>query len=121
LINGTSPSLADRLKARHPSEFVMSDIVRAELQYGARKSRRVRQNLAVLDDFLRPYSCVPFDARAADAYGVIRAALEATGQPIGANDLLIVATAVAHELVLVTHNVSEFDRVHGLQVEDWED
>ena len=57
---------------------------------------------------------------AAQAYGPIRAALEKAGTPIGANDLLIAATAVAHGLTLVTHNTREFSRVVGLAIEDWE-
>jgi tRNA(fMet)-specific endonuclease VapC len=58
--------------------------------------------------------------RAADAYGSLHADLERAGRPIGPNDLLIAATALAHDLTLVTHNISEFGRVPGLGVEDWE-
>jgi tRNA(fMet)-specific endonuclease VapC len=46
--------------------------------------------------------------------------LETQGTPIGGNDLLIAATAIAHGLILVTHNTREFGRVAGLKIEDWE-
>ncbi|MEZ4591976.1 MAG: PIN domain-containing protein [Chloroflexota bacterium] len=49
----------------------------------------------------------------------IRATLEKAGQPIGPYDLLIAGTALAHNHTLVTHNVKEFSRVAGLQLEDW--
>ncbi|KYG01863.1 hypothetical protein BE21_55765 [Sorangium cellulosum] len=61
-----------------------------------------------------------FDDVAAERYAVIRAELEGRGQSIGANDLLIAAIALAHDLTLVTHNISEFSRVTGLRLEDWE-
>jgi predicted nucleic acid-binding protein len=54
------------------------------------------------------------------AYGDIRAFLDRQGTPIGANDLLIAATALADQLILVTHNTREFERVPDLSLEDWE-
>ena len=63
---------------------------------------------------------MPFDDVAARSYGIIRAALETAGQSIGPNDTLIAAIALANGLTIVTHNTSEFRRVQGLLVEDWE-
>jgi predicted nucleic acid-binding protein len=64
--------------------------------------------------------CLPFDDRCAGGAGLIRLDLERSGRPIGPNDLLIAATARAHDLVLVTANTREFARVPGLRVDDWE-
>ena len=50
----------------------------------------------------------------------LRADLAAQGKPIGPHDILIAATARAHDAVLVTHNTGEFARVTGLRLEDWE-
>jgi len=61
----------------------------------------------------------PFDDKAAAEYSDIRAALEKRGIPIGANDLLIAAHARSVQLTLVTNNLREFERVDGLQVENW--
>lgn len=95
-------------------------MVRAELAYGAKKSAHVADNLRLVDAFFEPFVCLPFGNREADAYGSLRADLEREGRPIGPNDLLIAATALTHSLTLVTHNTSEFGRVPGLKVEDWE-
>ena len=75
---------------------------------------------AVVERFLEPFTSLPFDDLAAEHYAQIRHALERVGQRIGAHDLEIAAIARARDLVLVTHNVSEFARVPGLQWEDWQ-
>ena len=89
--------------------------------FGARKSSDPARNLRVLRRFFEPLGSLPLDDAGAEAYGSIHFELERSGLPIGANDLLIAATAVAHDAVLVTHNVREFSRVPGLRLEDWED
>jgi tRNA(fMet)-specific endonuclease VapC len=63
---------------------------------------------------------MPFDDAAAQTYGVIRAVLEKEGRPIGPNDMLIAAIALANGLTVVTHNTAEFGRVPGLLLDDWE-
>ena len=62
---------------------------------------------------------LPYTPKAAQHYGSIRAALEKAGQPIGVNDLHIAAHARSEGLVLVTNNLSEFERVPALQLENW--
>jgi tRNA(fMet)-specific endonuclease VapC len=94
-------------------------VVKAELLYGAHRSARPDENLRTLDTLFQAFQSVPFDDVAAEHYGRIRAELAAQGTPIGPNDLLIAATALAYNLVLVTHNTREFSRVPGLIVEDW--
>lgn len=73
-----------------------------------------------MEVFLAPLISFPFDDSAANRYAEIRHALERAGQRIGAHDLEIAAIALARQLTLVTHNVSEFSRVSGLAWEDWE-
>jgi tRNA(fMet)-specific endonuclease VapC len=120
LLNGSSPPLAERLARHSPREIRLSTVVKAELLFGARHSNRVEPNLRVLRDFFSAFHSIPFDDLSADHYGRIRAELARAGQLIGPNDLLIAASALAHDLVLVTHNVDEFSRVAGLRWEDWE-
>ena len=120
ILNGSSPGVVERLEMLDPADVAMSAIVRAELIYGARKSAHIAENLRLVDAFFEPFVCLPFDSRTADVYGGIRADLERGGRPIGPNDLLIAATALSHDLILVTHNLSEFERVPGLSIEDWE-
>lgn len=119
VLNGTSPSLIARLRKEDPASLRLSSITKAELYHGARHSQNVAANLLLLDVFFQPFLSLPFDDRCAEHYGAIRADLAASGQPIGPNDLLIAATALAHDLTLITHNQREFARVVGLRLEDW--
>jgi len=119
-LNGRAPNLRVKIPTTPASELAVSAIVVAELRYGAAKSTNPTKALSVQNQFLSLVGFVPFDLQAAEIYGTIRAALEKLGTPIGANDLLIGATALAHGLILVTHNVREFGRIAGLAIEDWE-
>jgi tRNA(fMet)-specific endonuclease VapC len=69
---------------------------------------------------LAQFISLPFDDSAAMFFGQIRSQLESMGTPIGSYDLQIAAIALAHNLVLITHNTREFSRVDNLQLEDWE-
>ncbi|WP_298013004.1 type II toxin-antitoxin system VapC family toxin [uncultured Castellaniella sp.] len=103
------------------SRMAISSITLAELLHGAEKSRRVSENLAVVEDFCGRVEILPYGAKAAQHYGSIRAALEKLGRPIGVNDLHIAGHARSEGLVLVTNNVSEFARVPALEIENWAD
>jgi len=113
------PGPVSRLRKLVPAEVATCSVVRAELLFGARKSRRVADNLEGFRLLLEPYISLPFDENAAAHYGMIRATLEQAGTPIGANDLLIASIAMAHDCLLVTRNNREFTRVVGLPVEVW--
>jgi tRNA(fMet)-specific endonuclease VapC len=93
--------------------------VKAELWFGACKSQRVVDNQARLREFFNSLPSLAFDDRAAEHFGDIRATLARAGTPIGPYDLQIAAIALAHGLILVTHNTGEFARVPGLMIEDW--
>lgn len=62
---------------------------------------------------------LPFELKDSERAGEIRANLQRKGTPIGSYDVLIAGQALARNLVLITHNVKEFQRVEGLQFEDW--
>lgn len=119
-LNQRSQKLTDRLTDTRDEDIFVCSVVKAEMFYGSQKSARRERNLAVQRTFLGRYVSLSFDDAAAENYGLVRADLEGRGQPIGANDLLIAAIALAHDLTLVTHNVSEFSCVKGLRLEDWE-
>lgn len=120
LLNQSHSTIIQHFQQHLPSEIALSSIVKAELLYGARHSQRVEENLQLLKQFFNPLTSLPFDDRCADEAGQIRADLAAQGKPIGPNDLLIAATARAHDSVLITHNTGEFSRITGLRLEDWE-
>lgn len=102
-----------------PGQLSMSVITFAELIYGAKKSRQQEANLARLNELSELIEIRAFGRPAADIYGDVRSSLEACGQIIGGNDLLIAAHALSLDLILVTNNEREFSRVSGLQVENW--
>ena len=118
-LRGRNLTLKQRLDAV-AQESVVCSVVKAELFYGAMKSAKPEQNLRLQEAFLAPFISLPFDDLATTFFGQIRAQLEAKGTPIGSYDLQIAAIALAHNLILVTHNTREFRRVEGLQWEDWE-
>lgn len=101
------------------SRMAISSITLAELLHGAEKSSRVSENLAAIEDFCSRLQVMPYGPKAAQHYGVIRAALEKLGQPIGVNDMHIAAHARSEGLVLVTNNMGEFARVPALEAENW--
>lgn len=115
-----SAKVLRRLQATPMQEIAVCSVVKAELFYGAWKSANPRQTIARQRQFLDSFVSLPFDDSAAEVYGRERARLAKLGTPIGPNDLLIAAIALAHNLILVTHNTREFGRVAGLQIEDWE-
>lgn len=120
IANHASPEIAERFRKIPRRVIALCSIVKAELFYGAFHSQRVDANLKLLQGLFEPLTSLPFDDRCAEVAGRIRADLRAKGTPIGGNDLLIAATALAHDAVLVTHNTREFSRVSGLRLEDWE-
>lgn len=119
-INGRAPRVRDQVNSKSPSDIVISAITKGEMYYGSSKSQTPERSRAKQDDFLRQFESVPFDDDAAEEYGGIRAYLEKRGTPIGRHDMLIAAVARARGLIVVTHNISEFERIPGLNVEDWE-
>ncbi|XYH95742.1 type II toxin-antitoxin system tRNA(fMet)-specific endonuclease VapC [Sorangium sp. So ce1128] len=119
-LNQRSQALIDRLTETPDEEIHVCSVVKAEMFYGSERSTRRERNLNVQRTFFSRYKSLSFDDMAAEKYAVIRADLEGRGQSIGANDLLIAAIALAHDLTLVTHNISEFSRVTKLRLEDWE-
>jgi len=111
--------LAARAKEIGPALIAVSTITLAELWFGASRSRRPGRSREEQDLALAPFRVLDFDATSADRYAAARARLADQGRPIGDRDLMIAAIALANRLTVVTSNVSEFERVEGLKVEDW--
>jgi tRNA(fMet)-specific endonuclease VapC len=118
-LRGQNLALKERLETES-QEISVCSVVKAELFYGAMKSAKPEQNLRLQEAFLAQFISLSFDDVAATLFGRIRSQLESRGTPIGSYDLQIAAIALAHNLILVTHNTREFSRVEGLQWEDWE-
>jgi tRNA(fMet)-specific endonuclease VapC len=113
-------AIDQKLAALSTNDVVLCSVVKAELRYGAERSQQPAKNHSELDTFFAAFVSLGFDDAAAGCYGRIRAQLESQGMIIGPNDLLIAAIALSNKVTLVTHDVSEFSRVAGLQFEDWQ-
>ena len=118
LIKNPQGKAAKRIARVGEGNICTSIIVAAELRYGCAKSGSARLRKAV-EDLLGEINVLPFDVPADADYGLLRAELEASGKPIGSNDLLIAAHAQATGATIVTANADEFKRVRGLKVENW--
>lgn len=116
-VRGRVPHLRKRLEQTAPDDLAVSSITVAELWYGAEKGSDPKRKRAAWSAVLEPFEVLPFDRPAAEIHGRIRHAVRK--HPIGERDLLIAAIALANDLVVVTHNVKEYSRVNGLEVEDW--
>jgi tRNA(fMet)-specific endonuclease VapC len=119
-LNGRSASVRDRILFTPSDEMAVCSVVKTELFYGAMRSNNPNRTLERQQNFLGRFVSLPFGDEASLIAGQIRARLASAGTPIGSYDLLIAAIALVNNLTLVTHNTREFERVEGLQLEDWE-
>jgi tRNA(fMet)-specific endonuclease VapC len=119
-INGRVPNLRSKFLTLNDGEIVVSAITKAEMFYGSAKSQTPEISRAKQESFFYRFASLPFDDQAATAYGPMRAELERLGTLVGIHDMLIAAIALANDLIIVTHNVKEFQRIKGLKIEDWE-
>ena len=122
LINGHPAAVRLHLQkvSLTAAHILVSSVALFELWYGVAKSTKQEFNRRRLETFLSgPILILAFEEADSRSAGALRAALESSGRPIGAYDLLIAAQALRHDLTLVTSNVSEFSRVKGLSWQDW--
>ncbi|ULB46438.1 type II toxin-antitoxin system VapC family toxin [Limnospira fusiformis KN01] len=120
-LTGRNLNVINKFKITPRQDICLCDVVKAELYYGACRSVKKEQNLALYELFFSQYVSLPFNGKSAKIYGEIRSKLSKLGTPIGAYDFQIAAIALANNLILVTHNTKEFQRVKSLQLEDWEE
>ncbi len=97
----------------------LSAIVLAELQYGVANSQYKEHSQINLNVLLKKIDVIPYHERCAYYYGKVRAMLKKSGSLIGNNDMLIASHALAEQAILVTNNLSEFQRIEGLKLENW--
>ncbi len=119
LLGQKSDALIDRVLDCSEGEIGIPAIVSHELYFGAYKSQRVSFNLETIRLLLRDFVVLPFDEEDSRQAGEVGAKLNEAGSPIGPYDLLIAGQARARDLILVSNNVREFERVPDLRLEDW--
>jgi len=113
-------TLVNRFRAVVPSDIRICSVVVAELRHGCLRSAKPAANRTAVDALLAPFISLPFDDRSADQFATIRHYLEKSGLMIGPYDAQIASIALTHNCTLVTHNTTEFSRVPGLLIEDWQ-
>lgn len=96
----------------------ISEITIAELKFGVENSKTVEAMRQVIDAFLPKFSIVPI-FNSLDIYAKEKARLRKSGMIIDDFDLLLGATAVYHDMVMVTNNVAHFERMENIVIENW--
>jgi tRNA(fMet)-specific endonuclease VapC len=111
--------LEDIIKKDPEQDFYITSITLSELYYGVEKSSQQEKNLLALKGFLSMFKVLDFNQISAQIYGEVRASLEKKGNLIGPYDLQIASIALANQMILVSNNLKEFDRIKGLKTENW--
>jgi tRNA(fMet)-specific endonuclease VapC len=113
------PEVAERMHSLMPRSVAMSVVTLGELVFGAERSQARAQAMGNLSRLVELIPVLDLPEAAGRQYGHIRAALAGAAMPIGNNDLWLAAHAATQDLILVSNNSREFERVPGLRVENW--
>ncbi len=109
-----------RLKQENPYNIFVSSITRFEIEYGLKLKPSLSQTITPqLEAIYQKIKTIDFSIAEANMAAKIRSELKQAGSPIGYYDLLIAATALANNLIVVTSNLKEFSKIEGLSVENW--
>ena len=113
------PQIQERIDRLDRSDIFFSAISVAELYFGARNSNHPQDNQELIDELVSWVTVLDFDHAAGALFGRIKTELKQSGRPINDSDLFIAATAISHDLVLVTNNLRHFERIPFLRIENW--
>lgn len=113
------PAPVRELFKKHQGQMCISSVTWGELVYGTERSSRPESNLADIEGLAARLKLLPFEDKAANHFGQLRAELYKQGKPIGPYDMMIAGHARSLGLILVTNNQKEFERVPGLRLENW--
>ena len=102
------------------SNCYVSEITVAELKFGAQNSENQEKNGKTVDQFVSKFTIIPI-FNSLDVYAREKARLKKKDLPLDDFDLLIGATAISNNLTLVTRNVSDFEMLKGIEMENWVD
>lgn len=90
-----------------------------ELYYGAYKSKKVDENLMVIEKLKQKIQVIHTSDEVDKNYGRIKATLESSGIPLDDSDMLIAGITITNKGILVTNNIKHFNRIEGLTIENW--
>jgi len=100
-------------------ELFTSAVSVAELTHGAQRSKHREDNLARLEVLLAALTVLPFDESAGRRFGALKAELESRGESLDDLDMQIASIAIENNLPLVTNNTDHFNRIKGLELQNW--
>ena len=112
-------TVQESLRRHRNDSLCVSIISIMELYYGAYKSQRVESNLEKVKIIEESLKVIQIGEEIAELFGILKAGLEAKGQANDDFDILIAATALARNLILVTNNTKHFAKIEGLKIENW--
>jgi tRNA(fMet)-specific endonuclease VapC len=118
-IKNKSPKVLEAVKEKLKKGIHISSLTIAELEYGIENSNRIEENRIALLKFLSIFNILYFTDTDAILYGRLKKKLKTTGQLIGPIDMLLAAQALSRNLIFVTNNVKEFERIADLRIENW--
>ena len=118
-LKGKNLRLRKTLFSINPEDIKIPSIIKAELLYGAEKSKRIDENIEKVNQFLFPFEIIGFNDKESIEYSKIRAGLEKRGEVIGPNDIIIASIVKSNNGTLVTNNKNEFKRIKDLKIVDW--
>ena len=110
--------LKKKFESANPDNCFISEITLAELKFGVENSEKKDKNQKALNNFLSGVKLLPI-FHGLDFYAKEKSRLKKSGITVDDFDLLIGATAVAHDLIMVTNNIRHFERIKGIEIEDW--
>lgn len=113
------PQVLEKVREHTAEGLRISIVTLMELYYGAYKSQRPTVNMARVRLLETGLVILPLSPEIADVFGMQKAALEKVGTPLDDFDLAIAATALLHNLILVTNNQRHFQRIEGLRLANW--
>jgi tRNA(fMet)-specific endonuclease VapC len=112
-------TVAKNLELHIEDPMQVSVITMMELYFGAYKSQRFEANMAKVRTIEQTFEVLPAGKEIADVFGAMKASLQKAGSPLDDFDLIISATALSRNLVLVTNNTRHFARIEGLMLANW--
>lgn len=111
---------SNKLRSKTPGQIAISSVSSMEILYGFELNNSARRKFgSAFKSLCSAIHCYPFDENAAQVAAELRAKLKLAGKPIGALDLLIASTALSNNCILVSSNCQEFERIEGLELENW--
>ena len=90
-----------------------------EMVFGAKKSKAAEKNLQTVNEIKNLFPIIDITPDIMDVFGEIKAQTQKIGRPSDDMDLLIAATAISNDLILVTHNTKHFEHIQNIKLQDW--